>query len=244
MRKIRFLTGAVLLFAMVLLVVPAEIVTGQAESITLTPDTGFAATVVDGYGFSEGSLITISWDGDPVPTLPSPIYTDASGTFTAIIMVPAGAASGAHEISAAVVEGPTITKTFTVLDMTGPSGPPGSPGPQGEQGPEGEQGPPGEPGPIGPIGAAGPPGPPGVPGPPGEQGPPGPVGEQGPPGEPGPRGVFGEKGPTGEQGPPGEQGPMGDQGPSLRLSIAGMVAALGVLGWSVFGQIKRFFLGR
>jgi hypothetical protein len=215
-------------------------------SLTLTPDAGFAATVVAGDGFPEGSLMTISWDGNPVTTLPSPLYADF-GSFTAIITVPAGAASGTHEVRAtgeADSPAPTIAKTFTVPDMAGPAGPPGPTGLPGEEGLQGEQGPQGEPGPIGPIGLTGPPGEPGVPGPPGEQGLPGPVGEQGPAGEPGPRGVIGEKGPTGEQGLPGEQGPAGEQGPSLRLSIAGLVAALGVLGWSVFGQIKRFFLGR
>ena len=247
MKKLGFLAGAVLVLAILLLAVPADMVKAQEPTITLTPDTGFAATVVTGNGFPEGSPIIISWDGNPVSTLPSDVYADGIGSFTAIITVPAGAAPGEHEVTATAEEGsppPTIAVPFTVSDIAGPPGIQGPPGLPGEEGPQGEQGPEGEQGPIGPIGASGPQGIPGEQGPPGEEGPQGPEGEQGPRGEPGPRGVIGEKGLTGEPGPPGEQGPMGEQGTSLRLSIAGLIAALGVLGWSVFGEIKRFFLGR
>jgi len=226
---------------------PTDIAYFTVLVLTLTPDIGFAATVVTGAGFPEGSLITISWDGNPIPTLPSPLYADYGGSFTAIITVPAGAAAGTHEVMATGEEdspAPTIAVPFTVSNIAGPPGIQGPPGLPGEEGTEGEQGPQGEPGPIGPIGPSGPQGIPGEQGPTGDEGPPGPVGEQGPTGEPGLRGVLGEKGLTGEQGPPGEQGPTGEQGPSLRLSIAGLVAALGVLGWSVFGQTKRLFLGR
>ena len=332
MKKIRLLAGAVLLFTMVLLVVPTEIVKGQAESITLapefgptgitvtvtgtdfptseevtiwwdfdmqmdtdpsplysdgtgnfsatvtvpsgaspglhdvsawavessasayfrvltltlTPDTGCAYTTVSGDGFIAFSAIAISWDGIPVPTVPSDLYCEEDGSFTAVITVLTQTTPGAHEVRATGQEdspAPTIAETFTVVDITGPVGPagpigqPGEPGPQGEEGLQGDQGPQGEPGPVGlpgPMGES----------PQGEQGPTGPQGEPGPPGEQGPQGARGIEGLPGDQGPPGEQGPRGPQGPAGGLSIAAIVTAAGALGWGIFGQIKKLILGK
>lgn len=334
MRKIRFLTGAALLFAMVLLVVPAEIVRAQAESITLTPefgptgttvtvtgtdfpaddevtimwdgpggtpletnpsplytdgdgsftatfsvpgtagtwshevwasvvessasayfrvlaltltpDTGCAYTTVDGAGFIAFSAITISWDGVPVPTVPSSLYCGEDGSFTAVITVLTQTVPGPHEVRATSQEdspAPTVAETFTVVDMRGPEGPTGPAGLQGEEGAQGEEGPQGEPGLQGESGPVGLPGPMGD-SPLGEQGAPGPQGEQGPPGEPGPQGPRGIEGFRGDQGLPGERGPRGPQGPAGGLSIAAIVTATGALGWGIFGFIKKLILGK
>jgi hypothetical protein len=56
--------------------------------LALTPDTGFASTTIVGSEFSPNSEITITWDGIPIPTVPSPLITDSDGSFTAIISVP------------------------------------------------------------------------------------------------------------------------------------------------------------
>jgi len=141
-----------------------------APYFTLVPDTGFAATTIVGGRFAANSRITISWDGQPIPTVPSPITTDSSGNFTAIISVPTPTDPGLHTIMSTDEMGTSAEATFTVVDMTGPQGPQGPQGEQGEEGPQGEQG---------------------------EEGPQGPQGEQG---EEGPQGPQGEQGEQGEQG--------------------------------------------
>jgi hypothetical protein len=91
--------------------------------------------------------------------------TGQSGDFTAIISVLTPDEPGEHAIQARDQEGGRASAVFTVLDMTGPQGPPGEEGPAGARGPSG------------PAGEAGPTG---------ETGPQGPAGETGPAGEPGP----------------------------------------------------------
>ena len=127
--------------------------------ITLTPATGFAATTVSGLGFAPNSAITITWDGTPIPTVPSPLMTDVNGTFTAIISVLTPLDPGDHIVTATDALGNSAEATFTVVDMTGPQGPQGATGPQGEPGEQGEtglQGPQGSPGATGPQGETGP----------------------------------------------------------------------------------------
>jgi hypothetical protein len=215
-------------------------------SLTLTPNAGCAYTTVDGAGFISFSAITISWDGVPVPTVPVDLYAGEDGSFTAVITVLTQTAPGPHEVRATGQEdspAPTIAATFTVVDMTGPAGPAGPIGPPGAEGIQGEEGPQGEQGPQGESGPVGLPGPMGE-SPSGERGLPGLQGEHGPPGEPGPQGLRGIDGIRGDQGPLGEQGPRGPQGPAGGLSIAAIVTAAGALGWGIFGQIKKFIIGK
>ena len=130
--------------------------------ITLVPDVGCCATTVVGTGFFGGE-ITIYWDDEPIPTVPSPLYggDTQDGGFTAIITVPTQTEPGEHEVMARDQERISASAIFEVVDMTGLQGPPGEQGPAGGSGSTGAPGPPGEPG---------------LPG------------EQGPPGEPGPAG--------------------------------------------------------
>jgi len=232
--------------------VSAEAVESSASAnfrvlaLTLTPDTGCAYTTVSGDGFISFSAITISWDGVPIPTVPVYLNCGEGGNFTAVITVLTQTAPGPHEVRATGQEdspAPTIAETFTVVDMMGSEGPEGPAGIQGEPGPQGETGPQGEPGPQGEQGPVGLPGPMGD-SPLGEQGEPGPQGEQGPPGEPGLQGPRGIEGFRGDQGSPGERGPRGPQGPAGGLSIAAIVTAVGALGWGIFGQIKKFIIGK
>ena len=139
-------------------------VTKIPSEISLTPDDGFACTTVAGSGFLNNSKITIIWDGTVVPTVPSPLTTDANGNFTAIIIVPAQTSPGSHTVNATDESGNWATATFTVIDMTGPPGPKGDKGDKGDQGIQGLTGPTGPKGDKGDTGEQGPQGPPGTPG--------------------------------------------------------------------------------
>ena len=170
MRKLSFLVVLTLLFTLVLAGATTDEAHSQARaSITLTPESGFSATTISGKGFY-GGRITVYWEEDEIPTVPSPLYSydTQDGSFTAIISVPTQTEPGEYVITAQDQEGFTASATFTVIDMTGPPGPasevPGPPGPPGKQGPPGEPGSAGEPGPQGPAGEQGPEGPGGEPG--------------------------------------------------------------------------------
>lgn len=133
--------------------------------IYLSPTSGFSTVTIAGSGFYDGE-ISIYWDGEPIPTVPAPLYA-TQGNFTAIISVPTQTDPGEHTVTARDQQGTTASAIFEVVDMTGPQGPRGEQSPAGEQGPTGEPGAQGEPGPPGPTGEQGPPG---LPGPAGEQG--------------------------------------------------------------------------
>jgi hypothetical protein len=138
-----------------------------APYLALMPNTGFAATTIVGGRFASNSKITVTWDGTPVVTVPSPLTTDSNGNFTAIIAVPAQATLGTplisvHTVAATDEELNSANATFTI-DISGLQGPQGERGPQGEkgekgdtglQGPQGPQGPQGEKGETGPAGPA------------------------------------------------------------------------------------------
>jgi hypothetical protein len=123
--------------------------------VALVPDSGFASTTVDASGFAPNSSITITWDGTPIPTVPSPLLTDSYGNFTAIISVLTPNDVGDHTVKATDAVGNSAEATFTVIDITGPQGEIGQQGPQGLQGETGPQGPTGS---EGPQGETGPPG--------------------------------------------------------------------------------------
>ena len=168
MKRLGFLVIVMLLLTLVLAGATADKVYSQVvrPSIILFPESGFSTITVAGVGFF-GGKITIYWEEDPIPTVPSPLYTSDTqdGSFTAIISVPTQTEPGEYVITALDQEGFSASATFTVIDMTGPQGP------LGEQGPAGESGPQGSPGEQGPAGMPGPPGPPGEQGPAGEPGP-------------------------------------------------------------------------
>lgn len=226
MKRLSLLVILTLLLALVLVGATANVVFAQNEAITLSPAFGFAAVTVSGTNFGSGTIIIITWDGNPIPTIPQTVYTDEGGSFTAIITVPTQTSPGQHTVQATDLEvGGAAAATFTVTSMTGPQGPAGATGEQGIQG---------ETGPAGPAGAQG------LPGTTGAQGP---LGEQGSAGLAGPPGPTGLRGPVGEPGPTGEQGPAGETGPTGALSIGALVAALTALGWTLFGAIKKMAVG-
>jgi hypothetical protein len=133
-------------------------------NIVLTPYTGFASTTVIGSGFSNESRVTITWDGTTIPSVPSPITTDATGGFAALISIPTQTVPGAHTVNATDEAGNWATATYTVVDMTGPTGLQGQQGPRGDTGLQGSTGPQGPKGDTGPQGSKGDTGPQGLPG--------------------------------------------------------------------------------
>lgn len=206
MRKSLLITFAVLPFTIALMTIGVNSLswtaTGvvyieSAPAITLMPDTGFASTTIVGSGFSSCSRMNITWDGELIPTIPSPL-TATFGNFTAIISVPTQNEPGPHIINATDKEGNSAVANFTVVDMIGP---------QGEQGPKGDTGATGETGPQGATGPAGPTGP------------------KGDTGETGATGATGPQGPQGEIGPQGEQGQQGELERTGAESL-GFVAAI------------------
>jgi len=169
-KRLSFLVILTLLLTLILVGATADEAYSQAQaSITLTPESGCCAIIISGEGFFGGQIF-IYWEDDQVPTVPSPLYPGdiQDGSFTAIITVPTQTEPGEYVITAIDQEGFNADAIFTVVEATGPPGPPGEPGPAGPPGPQGPEGPSGEPGPAG------------------EPGPQGPPGEQGLPGEPGP----------------------------------------------------------
>ena len=161
-----------LLLTLVLAGATTDEVYSQDTSITLTPESGCCSIIISGEGFFGGE-ISIYWEDDQVPTVPSPLYPrdTKDGSFTAIITVPTQTEPGEYVITAIDQEHFNADAIFTVVEVTEPAGLPGEPGPDGPAGPPGSRGPEGPTGDPGPAGATG------------SQGLPG---EQGTPGEPGP----------------------------------------------------------
>lgn len=116
--------------------IPHDVQHGYYENflLSLVPDTGFAATTIEGGGFAANSRITITWDGTPIPTVPSSLITDENGNFTATISVLTPNEPGPYTVGATDEEGNEASAAFTVLNMTGPQGPAGEAGPAGEKG--------------------------------------------------------------------------------------------------------------
>ncbi len=156
----RLVTGLLLAVAMLLVSCPQAL----AQDITLMPSRGFAVTTVNGSDFPYGNEIRFTWDGNPVTSIPEyvVIMDQATGSFTALIIVPNPLEVGFHTITATAysdgVPGESAVATFEVVSRVGPPGPDGV----GAAGPTGPEGPAGPAGPEGPAGAAGSPGSPGI----------------------------------------------------------------------------------
>ncbi len=223
--------------------VPVEVLSGAPigagnPSLTLTPNTGVAATTLTGTGFQSNSSIAITWAGTPVTSV-GDNSTDANGDFTAIISIPTQTTAGAYVVEATDGAGNFATADFTVVDVTGTAGSAGASGSRGRSGEPGAEGAAGEPGAEGAAGepgaegVAGEPGAEGVAGEPGAEGVTGEPGAEGAAGEPGAEGAAGEpgaEGAAGEPGPQGEPGAQGEPGPSGPIGIIIAALALGIIG--------------
>ena len=169
MKRWNLLVILTLLLTLVLAGTTTDEVYSQNTRITLTPESGYEATIISGEGFFGGEIF-IYWEDEQIPTVPSPLYTrdTKDGNFTAIITVPDGTEPGEYVITAVDQERFAADAVFTVVEVSVPAGLPGEPGPAGPAGPTGPEGPTGATGPAGPSGSQGVPG---VEGPPGEPGP-------------------------------------------------------------------------
>ncbi len=132
------------------------------EACYTVPDSGVASTTVVGIGFNAGEIVTVTWDGIVVPTVPAIVVVDPNGIFTAIIGVPTQTDPGAHTITTTDDEGASASTIFTVTDVTGPAGADGADGADGATGPAGPAGADGADGADGATGPAGPAGPAGA----------------------------------------------------------------------------------
>ncbi|MCL0104326.1 hypothetical protein M1O57_01800, partial [Dehalococcoidia bacterium] len=88
--------------------------------LTLSPSEGLATTV-SGVGFTPLSAITVTFDGEPVPTVPAPIYADIEGRFIAMLVAPI-ITPGEYMIEVTDAVGRSYQAAFTVPDLRGPEG--------------------------------------------------------------------------------------------------------------------------
>jgi hypothetical protein len=247
MKSLRLLSSVLLLIILILGITVAPV--SAAAQITLTPNSGFAVTMVSGSGFVTYGQVQIYWDNIaiPLPTIPQQISTSPNSTsFTAIITIPTPLEVGAHTITARVVP-PTgggsdeiAQTTFTVVDMKGAAG---TAGPAGTEGAAGAAGPAGATGPVGPAGATGPAGPAGPTGPAGSASATGPAGkgiDHVANNANGTLTLFFTDGTSFTTD--NLTGPSGAAGPAGGLSIAAIILAVIALGWMVFGLLKKLLL--
>jgi hypothetical protein len=85
--------------------------------LELVPATGIAATTLVGSGFAPNSEISVTWDDTPLPTVPSPLFTDDYGNFTGIISV-LSQTEGEYTVRAIDEIGTEANATFTVYSDT------------------------------------------------------------------------------------------------------------------------------
>ena len=159
MKRWNLLVILTLLLTLALAGATTDEVYSQDTSITLTPESGCCSIIISGEGFFGGE-ISIYWEDDQVPTVPSPLYPrdTKDGSFTAIITVPTQTEPGEYVITAIDQEHFNADAIFTVVEVTGPAGLPGDLGPAGPAGSRGPEGPTGDPGPTGATGPQGLPG--------------------------------------------------------------------------------------
>ena len=163
MKRLRFIIAALLAVALLSTAFLASNEVYSAQSITLSPTSGFSNVTITGTGFFieemglQSTELTVYWDDEEIPAL---VYGGEVVDFVAFITVPTQTSPGRHRVTVKEYDD-EASATFTVVDMTSPEGPPGPEGIPGNDGTPGSVGPPGPAGPQGPEGPAGPPGLPG-----------------------------------------------------------------------------------
>jgi len=108
--------------------------------VTLAPQSGTAAFVIQGFGFGQSANIkSVLWN-DTEMVLPL-ITCDGRGNFVVLAASPTTGPAGNYNVYVLDSAGNHKNATFTLVSITGPQGPEGPTGPQGITGPTGEQGP-------------------------------------------------------------------------------------------------------
>lgn len=120
--------------------IQADMGVPRVATLSLTPNSGFAATTLTGSGFASTSSVTVTWDNTQIPTVPNTLITDANGNFTALISVLTQTTPGDHTVKAIDKAGNEASAIFTLINMTGSQGSQGQKGETGLQGPSGESG--------------------------------------------------------------------------------------------------------
>jgi hypothetical protein len=90
--------------------------------LDLVPNSGIAATTLVGSAFAPNSEISVTWDDTLIPTVPSPLFTDDYGNFTAIISV-LNQTEGEYTVRAFDEMENEANATFTVYSNVSPSSP-------------------------------------------------------------------------------------------------------------------------
>jgi hypothetical protein len=83
--------------------------------LDLQPTSGIAQTTLVGTGFRPNSIITVTWNGTTVYTLPNPLFVDGFGNFTAIISVLNQTTTSQFSIKAIDELGNEALATFAVI---------------------------------------------------------------------------------------------------------------------------------
>jgi hypothetical protein len=83
--------------------------------LDLQPTSGIAQTTLVGTGFMPNSIITVTWNGTTVFTLPNPLFADGFGNFTAIISVLNQTTTGQYSIKAIDELGNEALASFAVI---------------------------------------------------------------------------------------------------------------------------------
>src|SRR2546428_10704317 len=100
----------------------AKSLTVKPASLLFNPSTGHTGTTVNFHasGFAANSAITITFDGTPVATTPSPLTTSSEGEAPGSFTIPTSAAVGAHPIQISDASGHTYSTSFTVTSTSTP----------------------------------------------------------------------------------------------------------------------------
>ena len=107
--------------------------------ITLTPATGIAAFMIQGFGFGSKAIIrSVTWNGTEMLVIPT--ECDSSGNFVIPAIAPDISTPGNYTISVMDSLGNHKEAVFHLTAATGTQGPQGIQGPQGPQGPAGTGG--------------------------------------------------------------------------------------------------------
>jgi len=126
----------------------------RLKLLRLTPESGTAAVLIEGFGLLDGRFVSIQWDENDVKVLAEGLKTDNQGNFLAMLVVPTPTVSGSHNITATAkgdLPENTLKAIFTVVAQTGPAGPQGEKGDKGDTGATGATGATGEQGPAGSV---------------------------------------------------------------------------------------------
>jgi hypothetical protein len=83
----------------------------------LEPNSGIAATTLVGSGFYPNTIISVTWNGTAIHSVPNPLVTDGYGNFTGIISILNQTVSGAYNVKVVDEMGNEADAIFEVVTM-------------------------------------------------------------------------------------------------------------------------------